>query len=224
MTDRTNRDATHGLAKLRRAVTARLPTHYGTFLVIGYEPPEGGETGGEAPMAFIMGAPDAQPAPLVRIHSSCFTGDVLASLRCDCGDQLHLAMRMIQREGHGVIVYLPQEGRGIGLLEKLKAYNLQDRGFDTVEANLALGHAIDARDYALGIAILRDLSITRLRLMTNNPRKLEALREEGAPLGLEVVDRVALVGPPRPEVEKYLGAKRDKLGHRLPDEDGTATA
>ena len=150
----------------------------------------------------------------MRLHSSCFTGDLLASLRCDCGDQLQLAMEMMSDEGCGVLVYLPQEGRGIGLIEKIKAYHLQDQGMDTVEANLALGHQADSRDYGVGIQILKDLGISRVRLLTNNPKKTDAFIYGG--FDLEVVDQVPIVGPVHEHNRRYMDTKRDKMGHKLP--------
>ena len=140
-----------------------------------------------------MGDPTKVAAPLVRLHSSCFTGDLLESLRCDCGDQLHMALDMISREGCGVLVYLPQEGRGIGLVEKIKAYKLQDEGLDTVEANIALGFKADPRDYGVGIQLLKDLGLTKVRLLTNNPKKTDAFIYGG--FDLEVVDQVPIVPP-----------------------------
>ena len=190
---------------------ANLPTRYGDFRVIAYkvqhEPQE--------PIAIVMGEPHKQNlAPLVRMHSSCFTGDLVNSLRCDCGDQLHLALSMIAREGHGVLVYLPQEGRGIGLTEKIKAYALQDQGLDTVEANTALGHKADIRDYGVGIQILKDLGLGEVRLLTNNPKKTEAFNLRG--FDLKVVDQVPILPPINQHNEKYLATKRDKMGHELP--------
>jgi 3,4-dihydroxy 2-butanone 4-phosphate synthase/GTP cyclohydrolase II len=162
-----------------------------------------------------MGEPDKQSkAPLVRMHSSCFTGDVIQSLRCDCGDQLHQALQVIAKEGHGVVVYLPQEGRGIGLAEKVKAYALQDGGLDTVEANLALGYQADMRDYGVGIQILKDLGLTEVRLLTNNPKKTEAFNLRG--FDLKVVDQVTIVPVMNEHNEKYLETKRQKMGHKLP--------
>ena len=147
----------------------------------------------QQPIAIIVGDPEKAAEPLVRLHSACFTGDLLASLRCDCGDQLRIAMEMIGQEGAGVLVYLPQEGRGIGLIEKIKAYHLQDQGLDTVEANLALGHQVDSRDYGVGIQILKDLGLSKVRLLTNNPKKTDAFIYGG--FDLEVVDQVPIVGP-----------------------------
>ena len=162
----------------------------------------------------VLGDPSRRPQPLVRLHSSCFTGDLLASLRCDCGDQLHMAMEMIGQEGAGVLVYLPQEGRGIGLIEKIKAYHLQDQGMDTVEANLALGHQVDSRDYGVGIQILKDLGLSKVRLLTNNPKKTDAFIYGG--FDLEVVDQVPIVGPINEHNARYIATKRDKMGHKLP--------
>ena len=141
----------------------------------------------------MIGDPTAVEAPLVRMHSSCFTGDLLDSLRCDCGDQLHMALAAIGEEGAGVLVYLPQEGRGIGLIEKLRAYELQDQGLDTVEANEALGYRADPRDYMVGMQILRDLGLHAMRLLTNNPKKIDAFVYSS--IGIEVVDQVPLVAP-----------------------------
>jgi 3,4-dihydroxy 2-butanone 4-phosphate synthase/GTP cyclohydrolase II len=194
-----------------RLAEAELPTRYGKGRIIIYgvkhEPDN-------EPVAVVMGDLSASPAPLVRMHSSCFTGDLLESLRCDCGDQLHMALQMIGREGTGAVVYLPQEGRGIGLVEKLKAYALQDQGLDTVEANLALGYRADQRDYGIGLQILKDLELSKVRLLTNNPKKANAFMIHG--YGLEVVDQVPIIAPEEAERRNYLAAKRDKLGHRLP--------
>ncbi len=190
---------------------AKLPTKYGNFRVIAYKV----QHESQEPIAIVMGEPHKQKiAPLVRMHSSCFTGDLINSLRCDCGDQLHLALSMIAREGHGVLVYLPQEGRGIGLTEKIKAYALQDQGLDTVEANNALGHKADMRDYGVGIQILKDLGMNEVRLLTNNPKKTEAFNLRG--FDLKVVDQVPILPPINEHNEKYLATKRDKMGHKLP--------
>lgn len=193
-----------------RLAEAQLPTRYGPCRIIAY----GVKYESQEPVAIVLGEPAARPAPLVRLHSSCFTGDLLASLRCDCGDQLHLAMQMISDEGAGALIYLPQEGRGIGLVEKIKAYALQDQGLDTVEANLALGHQADSRDYGVGIQILKDLGLSKIRLLTNNPKKVDAFIYGG--YDLEVVDQVPIVGPVHEHNRRYLAAKRDKLGHQLP--------
>lgn len=148
---------------------------------------------------------------LVRVHSSCFTGDILHSLRCDCGEQLQAAMQMVEKEGKGLILYMNQEGRGIGLMNKLKAYKLQEEGKDTVEANLELGFKMDERDYGVGAQILRHLNVTKMRLITNNPRKRAGLNG----YGLEIVENVAIEICPNPHNEFYLKTKRDKLGHEI---------
>ena len=177
---------------VHRLAEAELPTRYGRGRIIGYRVEH--EPGNE-PIAIVMGDLHSVPAPLVRMHSSCFTGDLLDSLRCDCGDQLHLALEMIGREGVGALIYLPQEGRGIGLIEKLRAYALQDQGLDTVEANLALGYRADQRDYGIGLQILQDLGLRQVRLLTNNPKKTDAFVIHG--YGLEVVDQVPIIAPER---------------------------
>ena len=193
-----------------RLAEADLPTRYGPGRIIAY----GVRYEDQEPIAIVLGDPSGVAAPLVRLHSSCFTGDLLASLRCDCGDQLQLAMEMMGDEGGGVVVYLPQEGRGIGLVEKIKAYHLQDQGMDTVEANLALGHQADSRDYGVGIQILKDLNISRIRLLTNNPKKTDAFIYGG--FDLEVVDQVPIVSPVHEHNARYIATKRDKMGHKLP--------
>jgi 3,4-dihydroxy 2-butanone 4-phosphate synthase/GTP cyclohydrolase II len=202
---------------VHRVVEAEMPTRYGRGKILGYrvdyEP-------GNNPLVIAMGDLESVEAPLVRIHSSCFTGDLIASLRCDCGDQLHMALQTIAAEGVGALVYLPQEGRGIGLIEKLKAYALQDKGLDTVDANLALGYPADPRDYGVGLQILQDLGLTRIRLLTNNPKKLDAFVIHGH--GLEVVDQVPIIAPEEAERRRYLDAKRDKLGHLLPHANGSS--
>jgi 3,4-dihydroxy 2-butanone 4-phosphate synthase/GTP cyclohydrolase II len=195
-----------------RQAEAKLPTKYGLGRVIIY----GVKYENQEPVAIVLGDPARAAEPLVRLHSSCFTGDLLASLRCDCGDQLQMAMEMIRREGSGVLVYLPQEGRGIGLVEKIKAYNLQDQGMDTVEANLALGHQADSRDYGVGIQVLKDLGLSKVRLLTNNPKKTDAFIYGG--FDLEVVDQVPIVGPIHEHNQRYIIAKRDKMGHELPED------
>ena len=193
---------------VRRLTTAKLPTKHGHFEVVIYD--VDGQP--EQPFVFYMGELSEADAPLVRIHSSCFTGDLLASLRCDCGDQLQLALQRIGEEGVGVVVYLHQEGRGIGLAEKIKAYALQDQGMDTVEANLALGHPADLRDYEVAIQILEDLGVSQIRLMSNNPKKVEAF----AGSSVSVVEQVAIIPPVKDENRDYLATKRDKMGHVLP--------
>lgn len=186
-------------------------TNYGTPRVFGYRVAHENQE----PLAIVWGDLSADgPPPLVRMHSSCFTGDLLDSLRCDCGDQLHMAMQMIHQEGRGAVVYLPQEGRGIGLLAKLKAYQLQDEGLDTVEANHRLGFKADMRDYMVGMQILKDIGIRKLRLLTNNPKKRDAFPLAG--MELDVVEQIPIIAPPCDERERYLATKRDKLGHQLP--------
>jgi 3,4-dihydroxy 2-butanone 4-phosphate synthase/GTP cyclohydrolase II len=208
---------------VQRVAEADLPTVYGRGRIIGYrvqyEP-------GNEPVAFVMGDLKSVEAPLVRLHSSCFTGDLLDSLRCDCGDQLRMALAMIGAEGAGALIYLPQEGRGIGLIEKIRAYNLQDKGLDTVEANTALGYRADPRDYGIGLQILKDLGLSRVRLLTNNPKKTDAFVYYG--YELKVVDQVPIIAPEVEERRHYLDAKRDKLGHLLPSrpccDDGNGMA
>lgn len=194
-----------------RAAQANLPSRLGNFQIAVYEVQF--ET--QEPIAIFMGDLTAPgQAPLVRMHSSCFTGDLIESLRCDCGDQLHQALQMISAEGRGVLVYLPQEGRGIGLAQKIRAYALQEQGMDTVEANHALGFKADMRDYGVGIQILKDLGLTEIRLLTNNPKKTEAFNLRG--FDLKVVDQVPILSEPNPHNLAYLEAKRDKMGHRIP--------
>jgi 3,4-dihydroxy 2-butanone 4-phosphate synthase/GTP cyclohydrolase II len=187
---------------------------YGHFKVIAYSV----QYEDQQPLAIVWGDLRSVHAPLVRVHSSCFTGDVLDSLRCDCGDQLHMAMRMINTEGTGAVVYLPQEGRGIGLLAKLKAYQLQDQGYDTVEANHKLGFKADSRDYGVGLQILKDLGLTSVRLLTNNPQKINAFPG----FDLTVVEQIPIIAPPEKQREFYLATKRDKMGHKLPGGEDTA--
>ncbi|MCD6351168.1 MAG: GTP cyclohydrolase II, partial [Armatimonadetes bacterium] len=193
---------------VNRVAEAALPTRFGNFRVVVYETTVGEQTY----LAVVKGDPGQCDAPLVRVHSGCVTGDALGSLKCDCGAQLEAALRKIEEEGCGVVVYIPShEGRGIGLSNKIKAYHLQDQGMDTVEANLALGLPVDMRDYGLGAQVLADLGVRRMRLMTNNPRKYAAL----SGYGLEVVERVPLETPPTEYSERYLQTKRDKMGHLL---------
>ena len=197
---------------------AQLPTHHGVGRVIGYRV----DHEDQEPVVLVLGDLGSVDAPLVRMHSSCFTGDLLNSLRCDCGDQLQMSLEAIGKEGVGVIVYLPQEGRGIGLIEKLRAYQLQDQGMDTVEANEALGYRADTRDYMVGLQILKDLGLKRIRLLTNNPKKVDAFVYSG--IGIEVVDQIPIIAPPEPHRETYLATKRDKLGHKLPAAPAIANA
>ena len=192
---------------VHRVTEARIPTAYGSFEAVAYESHDG-----RTHVALVKGDPSGKQDVLVRVHSECFTGDVLGSFRCDCGLQLAEAMRRISEEGEGVVVYIRgHEGRGIGLRHKLEAYALQDGGLDTVEANLELGFSPDSRDYGVGAQILVDLGISTMRLLTNNPTKRAGL--EG--YGLQIVDRVPLQSDPNPENIRYLETKRDKLGHLL---------
>jgi 3,4-dihydroxy 2-butanone 4-phosphate synthase/GTP cyclohydrolase II len=192
---------------IEEIVRVDMPTKYGHFKLVAFS--EKG-TANEH-LALIKGEWDKDEPVLVRVHSSCFTGDILGSFRCDCGEQLHKAMKMVEREGRGAILYMNQEGRGIGLVNKLKAYKLQENGMDTVEANLHLGFPMDKRDYGVGAQILRHLGITKLRLMSNNPKKRAGLLG----YGLEIVDTVKIEVEPNPHNEKYLQTKRDKLGHEI---------
>jgi 3,4-dihydroxy 2-butanone 4-phosphate synthase / GTP cyclohydrolase II len=192
---------------VHRAAEARLPTEFGEFRIIAY----GNDVDKAQHIALVKGEVAGAPNILVRMHSKCLTGDVFGSQRCDCGPQLHAAMKLIAEEGRGAIVYLDQEGRGIGLHNKIKAYALQDEGHDTVQANQRLGFAPDLRNYGIGAQILRDLGLSSIRVMTNNPRKLVGL--EG--YGLEIVERVPLLADPNAENRAYLDTKRDKLGHLL---------
>jgi 3,4-dihydroxy 2-butanone 4-phosphate synthase/GTP cyclohydrolase II len=231
--DRANRDSLHALAErfdlpiisieqliahrrvreklVERAAEATLPTKHGDARIIVYKV----KFESFEPVAIVFGDPATAEAPLVRLHSSCFTGDVLGSLRCDCGDQLQMALARIGAEGAGAVVYLPQEGRGIGLAAKIKAYALQDEGLDTVEANLALGFKADARDYGVGIQVLKDLGMSKIRLLTNNPKKLDAVVYGG--FDLEVVGQEPIAAPVNDVNAGYLATKRDKMGHSLPE-------
>jgi 3,4-dihydroxy 2-butanone 4-phosphate synthase/GTP cyclohydrolase II len=192
---------------VHRVAEARVPTEYGEFRMIGYQ----NDVDRAEHVALVLGEIAGQPNVLVRMHSKCLTGDVFGSQRCDCGFQLQRSMELISQEGRGAIVYLDQEGRGIGLLNKLRAYALQDTGADTVQANERLGFAPDLRNYGIGAQILRDLGLSSIRVMTNNPRKLVGL--DG--YGLQIVERVPLVADPNRENRDYLQVKRDKLGHLL---------
>jgi GTP cyclohydrolase II len=195
---------------IRRVASTVLPTEWGAFQAIGFERPLEGRGYAETAVALILGDP-TKTVPLLRIHSQCFTGDVLRSLRCDCGDQLELAMQTIAAEGCGVLIYEHQEGRGIGLMAKLQAYALQDRGLDTISANQALGFEADCRDFSLPVAILRDLGICRVRLLSNNPDKLRALVEAG----IDVVEQMPCEVRPNPHALMYMRIKKERMGHTL---------
>jgi 3,4-dihydroxy 2-butanone 4-phosphate synthase / GTP cyclohydrolase II len=192
---------------IEEIVRVDMPTKYGNFKLVAFQE----KNSSNEHLALIKGEWEKDEPVMVRVHSSCFTGDILGSLRCDCGEQLHKAMQMVDKEGKGVIIYMNQEGRGIGLLNKLKAYRLQEGGMDTVEANLHLGFQMDQRDYGVGAQILRYLGITKLRLMSNNPKKRVGL----VGYGLEVVENIPIIAKSNPHNEKYLQTKRDKLGHEL---------
>lgn len=192
---------------IEEIVRVDMPTQYGHFKLIAFQ--EKNSTNEH--LALIKGSWKPDEPVLVRVHSSCFTGDILGSLRCDCGEQLHHAMKMVEEEGTGAILYMNQEGRGIGLLNKLKAYRLQEEGMDTVEANLHLGFQTDQRDYGIGAQILRHLGISKLKLITNNPKKRVGL----IGYGLEIVDNIPVNVKPNPHNERYLQTKRDKLGHEI---------
>jgi GTP cyclohydrolase II len=196
---------------LSPVATLDFPTRWAQFRLLAFEcsyERKRGELRKETALALITGRLDAEP-PLVRIHSQCITGDVFHSLRCDCHDQLHMAMQAIAEAGTGILIYEQQEGRGIGLIEKLKAYELQDQGLDTIEANLQLGHAIDLRDYRLAVDILHSLHVRVVRLMTNNPDKIAAVQSSG----IEIIERVGADVSVDPQCARYLQTKRDKLGH-----------
>jgi len=192
---------------IEEIVRVDMPTKYGHFKLVAFQE----KNSSNEHLALIKGTWQPGEPVLVRVHSSCFTGDILGSMRCDCGDQLHDAMMMVEEAGTGVILYMNQEGRGIGLLNKLKAYRLQEQGMDTVEANLHLGFQMDQRDYGVGAQILRHLGITKLKLITNNPKKRVGL----IGYGLEIVENVPIKVEPNPHNEKYLQTKRDKLGHEI---------
>ncbi|HMH21104.1 MAG TPA: bifunctional 3,4-dihydroxy-2-butanone-4-phosphate synthase/GTP cyclohydrolase II [Puia sp.] len=192
---------------IEEIVRVDMPTQYGHFKLVAFREKN---TSNEH-LALLKGEWKKDEPVLVRVHSSCFTGDILGSLRCDCGEQLHEALRLVEKEGKGAILYMNQEGRGIGLINKLKAYKLQENGMDTVEANLHLGFPMDKRDYGVGAQILRYLGITKLRLISNNPRKRAGLLG----YGLEIVETVPIEINPNPHNEKYLQTKRDKLGHEI---------
>ena len=192
---------------IEEIVRVKMPTLYGEFTLVAF----GEKNSRNEHLALIKGEWEKDEAILVRVHSSCFTGDILGSLRCDCGDQLHRAMEMVEEEGKGAILYMSQEGRGIGLLNKLKAYQLQEQGMDTVEANIHLGFQMDERDYGIGAQMLRHLGVSKLRLLSNNPKKRVGL----IGYGLEIVENISIEINPNPFNEKYLQTKRDKLGHEI---------
>lgn len=194
---------------IEEIVKVDMPTKYGHFKLIIFRERNNPSSGEH--MALVKGEWQKDEPVLVRVHSSCFTGDILGSLRCDCGEQLHEAMKLVEKEGRGVVLYMNQEGRGIGLVNKLKAYKLQEEGMDTVEANLHLGFKMDERDYGVGAQILRHLGINKMRLISNNPRKRVGL----IGYGLDIVENVPLHIHPNPHNEKYLKTKRDKLGHEI---------
>jgi 3,4-dihydroxy 2-butanone 4-phosphate synthase/GTP cyclohydrolase II len=193
---------------IKREIAVEMPTAHGNFELIAFKHVH---TDQEEHLALVKGKWEKDEPVLVRVHSSCLTGDIFGSCRCDCGEQLHAAMRMVEEAGKGVILYMNQEGRGIGLLNKLKAYKLQEQGMDTVEANLALGFKMDERDYGIGAQILRNLGISKMKLMSNNPAKRAGL----IGYGLEIVDRVPIQIPSNEHNEKYLATKKEKMGHHL---------
>ena len=196
---------------IEEVVRVDMPTKFGDFKLVAFAEKH---TSNEH-LALIKGEWEKEEPVMVRVHSSCFTGDILGSLRCDCGEQLHASMKMVEKAGKGAILYMNQEGRGIGLLNKLKAYRLQEEGLDTVEANLHLGFQMDQRDYGIGAQILRHLGISKLKLISNNPKKRVGL----IGYGLEIVDNIPIEILPNPHNEKYLLTKRDKLGHEIMDDD-----
>jgi 3,4-dihydroxy 2-butanone 4-phosphate synthase/GTP cyclohydrolase II len=195
---------------IQRVISVDMPTEDGDFDLVAFKQKDNGLEH----VALVKGEWDEDDEVLVRVHSSCLTGDVFGSCRCDCGEQLEKAMQLIEKEGKGVIVYMNQEGRGIGLLNKLRAYKLQEQGLDTVEANLKLGFGMDDRDYGIGAQILRDLGVRKMKLMSNNPRKRKGL----IGYGLEIVDNVPLHVQPNPHNAKYLNTKKEKMGHTLKNE------
>ena len=192
---------------VERGVEVDMPTEYGHFRLIPFRQ----KSNGLEHVALIKGEFEPDEPVLVRVHSSCATGDIFGSMRCDCGEQLHKAMQMIEKEGKGAVIYLIQEGRGIGLMEKMKAYKLQEEGMDTVDANICLGHQADERDYGVGAQILREIGIHKMRLLTNNPVKRVGLEA----YGLEIVENVPIEVTPNPYNERYLHTKKDRMGHTL---------
>lgn len=192
---------------IKREIAVKMPTDYGDFELVAFKQLDNGQEH----LALIKGTWEKDEAVLVRVHSSCVTGDIFASKRCDCGEQLHAAMQMVEEKGKGVVLYINQEGRGIGLINKLRAYKLQEMGRDTVEANIELGFKMDERDYGIGAQILRDLGVCKINLITNNPKKRAGL----IGYGLEIIDNVAIEIKPNKHNKKYLVTKRDKMGHDI---------
>jgi GTP cyclohydrolase II len=208
--------------RLRQIAEVSFPTNWADFRLLGFEGTKisaGADGLMESAIALVLGDVE-NSCPLVRIHSQCTTGDVFHSLRCDCHDQLHLALRLIAEEGIGILIYEQQEGRGIGLMEKLRAYELQDKGLDTIEANLALGHAVDLRDYHLPVEILRLLKVASVRLITNNPEKITAVNEAG----IQIAERISADVPVSPFSMQYLATKSAKLGHLFGQIDSLGTS
>jgi 3,4-dihydroxy 2-butanone 4-phosphate synthase/GTP cyclohydrolase II len=192
---------------IERMIGVQMPTQYGDYDLVAYKQ----KSTGDIHMALIKGKWEEDEPVLVRVHSSCQTGDIFGSCRCDCGPQLHRAFEMVEKEGKGIVLYMNQEGRGIGLINKLKAYKLQENGMDTVEANIELGFDVDQRDYGVGAQILRDLGVTKLRLISNNPKKRAGLMG----YGLEIVEKIPIEITPNKHNVKYLKTKRDKMGHAI---------
>ncbi|MCG8320935.1 MAG: bifunctional 3,4-dihydroxy-2-butanone-4-phosphate synthase/GTP cyclohydrolase II [Cytophagales bacterium] len=192
---------------IRREVEVNMPTLYGDFHLVAYTQTNTGDTH----LALVKGKWEKDEPVMIRVHSSCVTGDIFASFRCDCGNQLHKALKMVHENGKGVVLYMNQEGRGIGLINKLKAYKLQEEGMDTVQANIELGFDMDNRDYGVGAQILRDLGVSKLKLISNNPKKRAGL----IGYGLEIVDNIPIEIEPNEHNEKYLKTKRDKMGHKI---------
>ena len=195
---------------IRKVVSTQLPTAFGVFDLIGFQEANNVKRDRETVLVMMLGDLEGR-VPLLRIHSQCLTGEVLGSLRCDCRGQLEVAMSTISEQGFGLVIYLHQEGRGIGLMAKLQAYALQDQGLDTIEANEALGFDADCRDFTLAVAVLHELKVRQVRLMSNNPQKVEALTKSG----IEVIELIACEAPPSPYAMPYLRTKKEKMGHSL---------